>query len=258
MEAAVEELRWRVAKARRQLPAGTMEFAGGLSLGFALAAIPAFGGARVLMRERAQLTKAANAAGLTVRKAEADIESVRRIATRDVADAKNFGTKRFAMAMLDVADSLRLARASAVSSGEAGPLVDGYGLVEAQLEKALGTQSVRSFGAAGDAFDPGRHEAIAVVHAPDGGAVPVGGAMPGPLFVAQVMQMGFMLNDRVVRAATVITTPDAGFVLGAADYRKSVASTTAAALKTAEAAAAEAARRKNRFLKGPKVKKGKH
>ena len=65
---------------------------------------------------------------------------------------------------------------------------------EKELLKALASVGIEAFGAAGDKFDPNRHEAMLQVPASD--AHPAG-------TVAALLKGGFKLKDRVLRAAQV-------------------------------------------------------
>jgi molecular chaperone GrpE len=101
--------------------------------------------------------------------------------------------------MLAVADNMRRAL-DAVSpelraSAEPGVkvLIDGVELTERELLKALENNGVRQFTPRGEKFDPNVHQAMFEVPDP---SVPAGS-------VAEVVQPGYMIGERVLRPAMV-------------------------------------------------------
>lgn len=94
-------------------------------------------------------------------------------------------------ALLPVMDDIHLAR-------EHGDLAEGtpFAKIADKLESTLRRFGVESIGAAGEAFDPTLHEALMHVQAelPEGSEGTT---------VVQVMQPGYKVGDRVVRAARV-------------------------------------------------------
>jgi len=129
----------------------------------------------------------------------AEMENLRKRTAREVSDARVYGTTAFGRDMLAVADNMRRAL-DAVSpqlraSAEAGvkALIDGVELTERELQKALEKNGVRQFTPQGEKFDPNLHQAMFEVPDP---SVPAGS-------VAQVVQPGYMIGDRVLRPALV-------------------------------------------------------
>jgi molecular chaperone GrpE len=129
----------------------------------------------------------------------ADMENLRKRTEREVADAALRGVTAFARDMLGVADNMRRAleavtpqvRKSADPAVKA--LIDGVELTEREFLKALERNGVRQFDPQGQKFDPNVHQAIFEV--PDA-SVPAG-------HVVQVVQLGYMIGDRVLRPALV-------------------------------------------------------
>ena len=123
-----------------------------------------------------------------VKTAEAEADAARRTAARDVAEAKRFGAQKVAASFFGVADSLALARQSSADTAA-------YDALDAQLHAALAANNVTPFAPEpGDAFDPATMEALRALSPPS-----------GPPVVAEVLQRGYMMHDRVVRAAAVVT-----------------------------------------------------
>jgi len=128
----------------------------------------------------------------------AEMENLRRRTEREVADARVYGITGFARDMIGVADNMRRAldaarEAGVTLDGPAKSLLEGVELTERELHKALEKQRVTRFDPQGAKFDPNFHQAIFEV--PDAN-VPAGS-------VAQVVQAGYMIGDRVLRPALV-------------------------------------------------------
>lgn len=127
----------------------------------------------------------------------AEMENLRRRTEREVADARSYGISGFARDILGVADNMRRALEAIGpelrASKDAQVLIEGVELTERELAKALEKNGVKKFDPQGAKFDPNIHQAMYEVPDP---AVPAG-------FVAQVMQPGYMIGDRVLRPAFV-------------------------------------------------------
>ncbi|GKY98337.1 hypothetical protein MPSEU_000791300 [Mayamaea pseudoterrestris] len=131
----------------------------------------------------------------------AEQDNTRRIAQRDVQDARQYAIKSFAKSLLDVSDNLTRALESvpkeALDDKEANPvlgsLYEGIHLTEMGLNKAFESNGLVKYGNVGDKFDPNQHEAL--MQYPD--------PSKNDGVVGQVMKKGFSLNKRVLRPAEV-------------------------------------------------------
>ena len=129
----------------------------------------------------------------------AEMENLRKRTDREIADSRAYAVAAFARDVLGVADNMRRAldamspelRASAESGVKA--LIEGVELTERELQKALEKNGVSQFTPRGEKFDPNVHQAMFEVPDP---AVPAGS-------VAQVVQPGYMIGERVLRPAMV-------------------------------------------------------
>ncbi len=129
----------------------------------------------------------------------ADMDNLRKRTERDVGDAHKYAVTKFAGDMLVVADNLR--RALGAIPGEkraAGDeafdaLIEGVEMTEREMDRLLARNGVTRIAAKGERFDPHRHQAMFEMPDP---TVPAG-------TVAEVMQEGYQLGDRVLRAALV-------------------------------------------------------
>lgn len=126
-------------------------------------------------------------------RAVAEQENIRKRAARDVEQAHRFALEKFAQELLAVRDSLELAVANA-GTADAASLAAGQDATLKLLVKAFERFSIQRVDAQGAAFDPARHEAMAMREAPE--------AAPGT--VVDVVQPGYELNGRLLRPARVI------------------------------------------------------
>jgi molecular chaperone GrpE len=129
----------------------------------------------------------------------AEMENMRKRTEREVADARVYGITSFARDILGVADNMHRAlhaldeelRANADTGVKA--LLDGVELTERELLNALEKHGVKRIEPQGQKFDPNRHQAMYEIEDP---SVPAG-------TVAQVVQAGYLLGERVLRPAMV-------------------------------------------------------
>ena len=129
-------------------------------------------------------------------RAVAEMENMRKRAEKQVADERQYGNARFARDILSVADNLRRAIESAAPSRTdpaAAAILTGVELTEKELLGALERNGIRPIEAMGQKFDPNFHQAIA--------EVPGTGKPHGT--VVDVVQPGYMIGDRLLRAAMV-------------------------------------------------------
>ncbi len=124
----------------------------------------------------------------------ADFENYRKRMQRDLADFRRYANEQMAADLLSVADHLGLAIQHAADSGEANQgLLTGVQLVHKQLRDVLEKYGIKAFKAAGEPFDPAKHDAMMQVETAD---VP-------PNMVVQVFQEGYLYHDKVLRHAKV-------------------------------------------------------
>ena len=129
----------------------------------------------------------------------AEMENLRKRTEREVADTRQYAIATFARDVLAVADNMHRALEAIGSElrqsadAKMKSLVEGVELTERELLKVLERNGVRKFSPLGEKFDPNLHQAMY--------EVPDSDAAPGS--VAQVIQAGYMLGDRVLRPAMV-------------------------------------------------------
>jgi molecular chaperone GrpE len=128
----------------------------------------------------------------------ADMENLRRRTDREVADARAYGVSSLARDVVGVADNLHRALeaaggSAALAEGPAKSLREGVELIERDLLKVLERYGVKRFDPKGAKFDPNFHQAIFEV---SDDSIAAGS-------VAQVIQPGYMIGERVLRPAMV-------------------------------------------------------
>lgn len=134
----------------------------------------------------------------SVLRAQAEVQNMRRRAEADVEKAHKFALEKFSSALLPVLDNLERAL-GAVSEGQKDQVQGLYEGVELTLKgfiETLAKFNVVQINPHGEPFDPTLHQAIAQVPNP---AV-------APNTVIEVMQKGYTLNGRVIRAAMVVVS----------------------------------------------------
>jgi molecular chaperone GrpE len=129
----------------------------------------------------------------------AEMENLRKRTEREVSDARLYGNANFARDVLAVADSMQRAFESVgpelreQGDAKVKALVEGVELTERELLKVLERHGVKKFSPDGEKFDPNVHQAMYEL---ENSELPAG-------HVAQVIQAGYMLGDRVLRPALV-------------------------------------------------------
>jgi molecular chaperone GrpE len=130
-------------------------------------------------------------------RAAAEAENVRKRATRDVEHAHKFALENFGRELLAVVDSLEMGLAAA-DNADAAALREGSEATCKLLKTTLERFGIAEVDPEGEPFDPEFHEAISMM--------PSENAEPGS--VAQVIQKGYALNGRLLRAARVIVAAE--------------------------------------------------
>lgn len=129
----------------------------------------------------------------------AEMENLRKRTEREVTDARLYGIASFAREVLAVADNMHRALEAVDAELREHPdnkikaLVEGVELTERELLKVLEKHGVKKFSPQGEKFDPNVHQAMFELESTD---VPAS-------HVAQVIQAGYMIGDRVLRPALV-------------------------------------------------------
>ena len=130
----------------------------------------------------------------------AEVENVKRRATRDVENAHKFAVERLLSDLIPVLDSLDKAVETASQTQGAEAIAEGVALSLKLFVDTLAKSGVEEVDPLGEPFDPQVHEAMTMVANPDA----------EPNSVMDVMAKGYLLNGRLVRAAKVIVVKGEG------------------------------------------------
>jgi molecular chaperone GrpE len=130
-----------------------------------------------------------------LQRTRAEFENYQKRNQRDREQERRYMQGDFVLKLLPVYDNLQRAVAEARRVGETGPLVQGVGMVLTQFLDVLKGYGVTPIEAQGQPFNPSVHEAIAQQPAAPGVA---------PNTIVQVVEQGFMNQDRVLRPARVV------------------------------------------------------
>jgi molecular chaperone GrpE len=125
----------------------------------------------------------------------ADMENLRRRTVREKDEIRQYATGRVLEDMISVLDNLGFGLTAAKApNADVKTIVGGIGMVADQLKNVLGQHGLKEINPVGQAFDPNQHESIA--------AQPSADVAEGN--VAQVVRIGYSLNGRLLRPASVI------------------------------------------------------
>jgi molecular chaperone GrpE len=132
----------------------------------------------------------------------ADLENYRKRAQREKEDLGRFANENLLRELLPVLDNLERAVAHAKESGGDGNLLEGVEMTIGLLHKTFDQFGVTAVEALGKPFDPACHEAMGQLESSE---------LP-PGSVAQELQKGYLLNQRLLRPALVMVSkaPAAG------------------------------------------------
>lgn len=122
----------------------------------------------------------------------AELENQRRRMARELENARRFANERLLGELLPVFDSLH-AGLKAVGP-EPHPLKEGLEMTLRQLQKTAADNGLVEIDPKGEAFNPERHQAVT--------QSPSAEAVPGT--VLDVLQKGYLLNERLLRPALVV------------------------------------------------------
>lgn len=133
------------------------------------------------------------------KRSEAEMANLRRRTEREIAENAKYAVSSFAKDVIGIGDNLRRAidavPKDAVANDPAlATLLEGVEVTERELFKVLERQNIVRFNPVGEKFDPHVHEAM--MH--------VATSSQPPETIVQVFQAGYMIGERVLRAAAVV------------------------------------------------------
>lgn len=129
-------------------------------------------------------------------RAVADLENFRKRTLREKDELRQFATAGVVEDIIPILDNLGLGLAAARQQTDVKPIVDGIGLVLEQFKSTLGKHGLKEINPQGQAFDPNLHDCIS--HQPSAD-------IPEEK-VSQVVRLGYSLNGRLLRPASVVVS----------------------------------------------------
>lgn len=128
----------------------------------------------------------------------AEMENLRRRTEREKSDTAKYAISQFARDVLTVSDNMRRAIEAVPDEAVADDaplksLLDGVEVTERELTNALERHGIKRLEPKGERFDPHLHQAMFEIDRPD--------VVAGT--VLDVLQAGYMIDDRVLRPALV-------------------------------------------------------
>ena len=126
-------------------------------------------------------------------RAAADLENFKKRAVKDKEEWTKFANEDLIKSILPVIDNLERAVNHAEKVVDTGVMIEGVRLTVKQILQTLTRFGLVPFESVGKPFDPSVHEAMLVVESDQ----------HEPNHVVEEFQKGYLLNDRLLRPATV-------------------------------------------------------
>jgi len=123
----------------------------------------------------------------------ADLENFKKRAAKEKEDYLKFANEDLIKAILPFVDNLERAVSHAEKVEDTGVMIEGVRLTIQQIHQGLNKFGLSSFESVGKPFDPALHEAMLAVETDQ----------HEPNQVLEEFQKGYLLNDRLLRPATV-------------------------------------------------------
>ena len=133
-------------------------------------------------------------------RAVAELDNFRKRSAREVDAARKFGAERLAQAILPVRDSLEAGLGRRPRRPVRRCCSTGSARRCGCSTRRSTPAGIREINPVGELFDPNKHEALSLVPAPD----------VAPNTVLEVVQKGYELNERLLRAAKVLVARGEG------------------------------------------------
>jgi molecular chaperone GrpE len=131
----------------------------------------------------------------------AELENYKRVSQREQRESIRYGNESILKELLPAIDNLERAIQAAKTNAGTDALIQGVELTLKQLQEAIGRFGVKPISCIGQPFDPTCQQAVTQVES----------ERIAPGCVVDEFQKGYLLHDRVLRAAmvSVATAPSA-------------------------------------------------
>ena len=123
----------------------------------------------------------------------ADFQNYKKRSEKEKSELYAYANEKFAKGLLEVLDNFERALEQETGGGTEGPFRAGMEMILSQLRNVLAVNEVEEIAAMGEVFDPNFHHAVIMDESES--------AESGR--VTEVMQKGYKLRDRVIRASMV-------------------------------------------------------
>ncbi len=127
---------------------------------------------------------------------QAETDNLQRRAERDIANAHKYGLEKFALELLPIVDNLERSLQTSVEEHSDNSVLKGIKMTLKMFQDALAKFEVKQIDPMGETFNPEQHQAISVEVNPE----------LKPNTVVNVLQKGYLLNNRLIRPALVIVS----------------------------------------------------
>ncbi|MBC8035943.1 MAG: nucleotide exchange factor GrpE [Rhizobiales bacterium] len=129
-------------------------------------------------------------------RAVADLENFRKRTIREKDELRQFAAANVVEDIIPILDNLSLGLAAARQQTDVKAIVEGVGHVLEQFKSTLAKHGLKELNPHGQAFDPNQHDCISHQPSPD---------VPEEK-VSQVVRLGYALNGRLLRPASVVVS----------------------------------------------------
>jgi len=130
-------------------------------------------------------------------RSRAEMENIRRRSERDLTNAHKYALEKFAQELLPVIDSMEMGVAAAQDdNADVSKLREGTEMTLKMFETAIEKFGIKGVHPHGEAFNPEHHQAMTMIDSPE----------HEPNTIIDVMQKGYLLNERLVRPAMVVVS----------------------------------------------------
>lgn len=129
-------------------------------------------------------------------RAVADLENFRKRTIREKEELRQYAAANVVEDIIPILDNLSLGLAAAKQQTDVKAIVDGVGHVLEQFKSTLGKHGLKEINPHGQPFDPNQQDCISHQPSPD---------VPEEM-VSQVVRLGYALNGRLLRPASVVVS----------------------------------------------------
>jgi len=155
----------------------------------------------VRMQQELQTARSENAAAADMMlRLAAEMDNYKKRAIKERGSLTKYGAQGTVQELLPTLDNLQRAIESASKSKDFDSFLEGVEMIFKQMCDALGRKGVSVIDAVGEIFDPNIHQAVVQITSEE---------YPENI-VAEELQKGYMLHDRVIRPAMVAVSKGTG------------------------------------------------